>query len=106
MRMTSGPRSCACAIASAPLAARAGTATTWSELSETPEMAAYREAVAGDKQACLEIQAELDATAERGIFADTPWVPTELQEVIDVVVGCSAFPEDPYDLYRPSSSSP
>ena len=52
------------------LAARAGTAATWEELSESPEMAAYRTSVAADKQACVDIQAELDATAERGIFAE------------------------------------
>lgn len=89
------------ATALEPLAARAGTAATWDELSETTEMAVYREAVSVDKQACLDIQAELDATAERGIFADTPWMPSELKEVIDVLVGCAAFPDNPQDLYRP-----
>ena len=88
-----------------PLAARAGSAASWEELSETPEMAAYREAVTGDKQACLDMQAELDATAERGVFADTPWIPGELKEVIDVLVGCAIFPEDPQDLYRPLPAS-
>ena len=39
------------AIALEPLAARAGTAATWEELSETPKIAAYREAVTVDKHA-------------------------------------------------------
>jgi hypothetical protein len=63
------------------LAARAGTAedtaADWEALSESPEMAAYRAAIAAGKQVCTDFQAELDATAERGVFADTPWVPGE-----------------------------
>ena len=93
------------AMALEPLAARSGTAATWEELSQTPEMAAYREAVTVDKQACLDIQAELDATAERGIFSDNPWLPDELKEVIDVLLGCATFPENPQNLYRPTSAS-
>jgi len=87
------------------LAARAATAATWEELSETPEMAAYRTAVTVDKQACLDIQAELDATVERGVFADTPWIPGELKEVVETVLGCASFPENPEDLYRPPPTS-
>ena len=48
------------------LAARAGTASSWEELSESPEMAAYRTSVAADKQAGVDIQAELDATGRAG----------------------------------------
>ena len=40
------------------LAARAGTAAEWNELSESPEMAAYRSALAEDKQHCFDVQAE------------------------------------------------
>ena len=87
------------------LTARAGVAADWDELSETPEMDAYRMAVAGDKQACIDIQTELDATAERGVFADTPWIPADLQEVVDSLLGCDAFPEHPEDMWRPVPSS-
>lgn len=86
------------------LAARAGTAATWEELSETPEMAEYRAAVARAKQGYIDIQAQLDATVERAVFADTPWLPAELSEVIEAVLGCSVFPEDPEDLYRPPAA--
>ena len=68
-------------------------------------MAAYRTAVTVDKQACIDIQAELDATGERGVFADTPWIPGELKEVIETVLGCGTFPENPQDLHRPSPSA-
>lgn len=89
------------AVAREALAARAGAAADWEELSATPEMAAYRTAVAVDKQACLDFQAELDATAERGVFADTPWVPSELKEVVEAVLGCNTYPENPGDMFRP-----
>jgi hypothetical protein len=87
------------------LAARAATATTWEELSATPEMAAYRNAVTVDKEACIDIQAELDATAQRGVFVDNAWIPGELKDVIDVVLGCATFPENPEDILRPPPNS-
>ena len=85
------------------LAARAATAANWVELSASPEMDAYRAAVARDKQLCVDIEADLDATADRAEFADTPWIPTELKEIVDAVLGCEAFPENPEDIFRPPS---
>lgn len=85
------------------LAARAATAADWVELSASPEMDAYRAAVARDKQLCVDVQADLDATADRAEFADTPWIPGELKEIVDAVMGCAAFPENPEDMFRPPS---
>jgi hypothetical protein len=85
----------------AELAARAGIAADWEELSESPEMAAYRAALAADNQVCAVFQAKLDATAERGVFADTPWIPSELTEIVDYALGCDSLPEHPEDAYRP-----
>jgi hypothetical protein len=87
------------------LAARAGTAADWQELSESPEMAAYRAALAADKETCTDIEAELNATAERGVFADVPWIPGELKEIVEVVLGCAGYPEHPEDVYRPPPTS-
>ncbi len=87
------------------LAARAGTAADWEELSESPEMAAYRAALAADKQVCTDIEAQLDATAERGAFADVPWIPGELKEVVAGVLSCEAYPEHPEDMFRPLPTS-
>lgn len=87
------------------LATRAGTAADWEELSESPEMAAYRAALAEDKQTCTDFQAHLDATEERGVFADVPWIPGELKEVVEVVLGCQGYPEHPEDVYRPPPTS-
>jgi len=87
------------------LAARAGSATNWEELSETPEMAAYRTALAVDKQACIDLQAKLDATAERGVFEDAPWIPGELKEVVEAFLGCDGLPENPEEVYRPPPTS-
>lgn len=85
----------------AELAARAGTAGDWEELSESAEMAAYRNALAADNQVCVEFQAKLDATANRGAFAETPWIPAELKEIVNYGLGCAALPEHPEDAYRP-----
>jgi hypothetical protein len=86
------------------LAVRAGTtphtAAGWTELSESPEMAAYRQAIAEGKQVCIDFQSRLDATEERGVFTDTPWIPGEMKEVVERVLGCGWFPENPEDVYR------
>lgn len=90
----------------AELAARAGTATDWGDLSDSPEMAAYRAGLVGDKQVCADFQAKLDATEERGGSADTPWIPSEMKEIVDVAIGCSNLPEHPEDSYRPPATTP
>lgn len=84
------------------LAARAGTAVDWVELSETPEMAAYRAALVADKQDCVDSQAEVNAIGEQGkAFAETPWIPAELKELFEVALGCDGYPKRPGDVYRP-----
>ena len=83
------------------LAARAATAADWEELSATPEMAAYRTALAADKETCNDFEAELDATEQRGVFDETPWIPGELKELVALVIGCAGYPENPDDVYRP-----
>jgi 2-hydroxychromene-2-carboxylate isomerase len=90
----------------AELAARADTAADWQELSASPEMAAYRNALAADNQVCADFQAELDATAERGVFAASPWIPGELEDIVDYALGCDSLPENPEDAYRPPPPSP
>lgn len=86
------------------LAARAGeaadTAAGWEALSESSEMAAYRDALAVGKQGCADFQSDLDATEGRGAFAETPWVPSELKEIVTAALGCEWFPEHPEDVYR------
>jgi hypothetical protein len=94
------------------LAIRAGTAADtafdWEKLSNSPEMEAYRAAIAEGKQACTDLQAKLDATEERGAFADVPWIPNEMQEVVERLLGCVWFPEHPENVYRypPPSNTP
>jgi hypothetical protein len=87
------------------LAVRAGTAVDWNELSNTPEMAAYRMALGEDKQSCIDAQAHVNTIGEQGEdFADTPWIPTELKEIFEVVLGCDGYPEHPVDVYRPPAT--
>ena len=85
----------------AALAERAGTAADWYELSDSPEMAAYRTALAADNDVCFEFQTTLDATADRGAFEDVPWIPGELTEIVEYALGCSSLPQNPEDAYRP-----
>ena len=78
----------------------ADTAEGWTSLSDSPEMARYRSALAEGKQLCVDFQADLDATESRGAFDDTPWIPGELKEVVTAALGCQWFPEDPQSIYR------
>ena len=84
-----------------PLAARAGSTESWEELSSSPEMEAYRTALVADGEVCTEFQSTLDATADRGAFADSPWIPSRLKEIVDFALGCDAFPVDPGNVFRP-----
>ncbi len=72
----------------------------WTALSDRPEMADYRAAIAEGKVICDEFQGELDATSERGVFDDVPWAPSRVQEAVEAVLGCAWFPEDPTAVYR------
>lgn len=72
----------------------------WSDLSDSREMADYRVALADGKQLCDGFQAELDATSARGAFEDVPWLPGEMSEVVEAVVGCEWFPDDPQSVFQ------
>ncbi len=69
-------------------AARAGTAGSLDELQTSSEALAYWNLEAEMAVLCLELQSKLDATAERAIFAEVPWIPGEMKEVVGLVVGC------------------
>ena len=69
-------------------AVRAETAGSLDELKESAEALAYWDLDAEMFRLCLEFQSRLDATAEREVFAEVPWVPGELKEVVSLVVGC------------------
>jgi hypothetical protein len=95
-------------LAEEALATRALTVASWEEFSQSSEMAAYRAVLVEGKQGCTGFQAKLDASAARGVFADTPWVPGEVKEVVDAALGCESFPENPEAAYRqpPATSAP
>jgi hypothetical protein len=69
-------------------AVRAETAGSLDELQESSEALAYWELDAQMVPLCLEIQSRLDATAESEIFAEVPWIPGEMKEVVDLFVDC------------------
>ena len=88
------------------LAARAGAVSGWEELFASAEVKAYRAALVEGKQVCIEFQERLDATADRGVFAEVDWLPSELKEGVDAVLGCEIFPEDPESVFRPAPTPP
>jgi hypothetical protein len=69
-------------------AVRAETAGSLDELQGSSEALAYWELDAQMVPLCLEFQSRLDATVEREIFAEVPWLPGEMKEVVSLVVGC------------------
>ncbi len=86
--------------AGAALGERAGVSGTWDELLSSAEYRAFEETLIGGAALCNEFQAELDATAARGAFADTPWIPGDLEDVADAVIGCETIPEDLDAIFR------
>ena len=69
-------------------AVRADSAGSLDELRTSPEALAYYDLDAEMLPLCLELQSKLDATAEREIFAEVPWVPSEMKEVVELVMDC------------------
>ena len=67
---------------------RAETAGSLDELKESSEAVAYWDLDAEMRPLCLEFQARLDATAEREVFAEAPWIPSDMKEVVSLVLGC------------------
>ncbi len=89
------------------MAAKAGIAGDWYELSDSPEMSAYRTALALDKQQCADFEARLNAISDqRENLADTPWIPPDLKEAFEAFFGCEGYPENPLDVYRPPAPTP
>jgi hypothetical protein len=75
-------------VATEAWAVRAETAGDLDELQTSSEALAYWDLDAEMGPLCLELQSRLDATAERKSFADVPWIPSDLKEVVSLVVGC------------------
>jgi len=70
------------------LPARVETAASPEEFEQSAELEAYETANAETIVICRDIQAQLDATADRGTFQDAPWIPGEMKEVVVAVLGC------------------
>ncbi len=69
-------------------ATRAETATGLEQLDQSEEAQDYRATVAESLSLCEELQSKIDATAVHAQFADVPWVPGDLKEVVEVTFGC------------------
>jgi hypothetical protein len=70
-------------------AIRAETAGSIDELQTSSEALTYWDLDAEMTLLCLELASKLDAIAEQqAIFAEVPWIPNEMKEVIGLVAGC------------------
>ncbi|MCP3988423.1 MAG: hypothetical protein GY724_05090 [Actinomycetia bacterium] len=90
------------------LATRAATTADWEQILQSVEADAFAAALVEGSAVCSEFQAELDATSDREAFADTPWLPSEMKEVVEAFLGCEYFPENPEDVFStpPTTISP
>ena len=43
---------------------------------------------------CLGFQAMYDATIERIVLSDVPWIPSEMKEIVEVDIGCETVRSD------------
>jgi len=68
--------------------ARAATAATLEELDQSAEGEAYRAIGTEAASLCQEFRARIDTTADREVFADTPWIPGDMKEVVEVTFRC------------------
>jgi hypothetical protein len=68
----------------------ADTAQSVAELLQSPEAQAALSSNESALAACHRIQDALDATTERAVFENVPWLPSELSESIEVALGCSS----------------
>jgi len=68
--------------------ARAATAATLEELDQSAEAEAYRAIGTEAASLCQEFRVRIDATADREVFADTPWIPGDMKEVVVVTFRC------------------
>jgi hypothetical protein len=90
------------------LANRAATSKDLTQVLQSAEADAYYAALGESSAVCSAAQAKLDATADRGVFADTPWVPGEMKEVVQAFLGCYPYPENLEDFFStpPTTDSP
>jgi len=79
------------AAAEAALADLALQATTFEDASaiwNTPQGEAFQSLDEEALALCLAAQTDFDATADRDAFSETPWIPPEMKEVVEVAFRC------------------
>lgn len=57
-------------------------------LAASPEAQEFRLEIAEVVGLCVELQARLDDAAERQEIAGTPWLPTEMKDVVELLLDC------------------
>jgi hypothetical protein len=68
----------------------ADRAQSVADVLQSPETQAMLRSNESALAVCRRIQDALDATTERAVFEDVPWLPSELSESVEVALGCSS----------------
>lgn len=63
-------------------------ASSLDELQSSSEALVYWDLDAEMVLLCTEFESKLDAIAEREVFADVPWIPGDMKEVVKLAGGC------------------
>lgn len=78
--------------------ARAATASSLDEFVQSAEFDGWAESLREGSALCAEYEGTLNSTEAQELFAGTPWMPSDLTEVVHAVIGCESFPDDFDDL--------
>jgi hypothetical protein len=70
------------------LAARTETTTGFEELNQSEELQALWAMQTEVVSLCEELHTRIDTTADHELFADVPWIPGDLKEVVELTLGC------------------
>jgi hypothetical protein len=75
-------------VAQRAWAEAAQSATSLDELRESQPAQAYRSSLDEAVAICHDFQDRIDATADRASLADAPWIPGDMKQVVELVLGC------------------
>ena len=78
--------------AQAALLEGASATSSLEEFQQSEEYLAFEVVMNEGLEGCRQLQEMLDATEARGVFADVPWIPGQLKEVVDAALGCGVPP--------------
>lgn len=76
------------------LARRAATAESWDEVEASPEFEALETLLQDGAELCVDLDERLEADDTAELFEGIPWVPRDLDDAVDALLGCGTIPTD------------